>query len=453
MRIEKRLYLISYALIALLSILGENIWLGDPLRWGSYYWIDQIQGLVMLLALVPLLWLAAALTGLLTDRMRSRGMQVLRSGIVIGSCGSTITLLSSLQTDAGLENSLLWIVITLVATIIAIAFIERQQQVRWILRSGLLVLIMLVAAVVLYWPTSYAVTSPGFTLNMNRYAQVENGEEKGQIEGVLVIERPAFPIDWIYAAIWPHIELSKRDTSISIGQIQQEAHRQRTDANEISSAVAFQRLGIGRGVWSDGVHIARVMADSPAKGNLLPGDRITGINGHPVTSVEQLATEMSQITPETSVEVSLIRNQQEVEAVVQTKASEDDEKRAVFGLEVENYVQTDLPRDVDYRSYLVYQGGPSHGAILALTLIDQLTPGGVTFGNRVAGTGTINAEGEVGPIGGIEQKAYVVARSGADVFFVPAEQEEEARKGSSELLIVPVHTLQEMLDWLAKHPK
>jgi len=407
----------------------------------------------MLLILVPLLWLAGALTGLWTDRRRSRGIQLLRSGIIIGSCGSAITLLSSLQTDAWLDNSLLWIAITFTLTIAAIALIERQQQTRWILRSSLLLLIMLVAAAILYWPTSYAVTSPGFTLNMNRYAHVENGEEKGQIEGVLIIERPAFPIDWIYAAIWPHIEISKRDTSISLGQIQQEAHRQRTDANEISSAVAFHMVGIGRGVWSDGVNIVRVMTESPAEGNLLPGDRIMGINGHPVTSVEQLATEMSQIIPETSVEVSVIRNQQEVEAVVKTKASEDDQKRAVFGLEVENFIQTDLPREVGYRSYLVYQGGPSHGAILALTLIDQLTPGGVTYGNRVAGTGTINAEGEVGLIGGIEQKAYAVARAGADVFFVPAEQEDEARKGSSELQIVPVHTLQEMLDWLAKHPK
>jgi PDZ domain-containing protein len=85
--------------------------------------------------------------------------------------------------------------------------------------------------------------------------------------------------------------------------------------------------------------------------------------------------------------------------------------------------------------------------------MDELTPGGVTYGNRVAGTGTIDANGNVGVIGGIEQKAYAVARAGADVFFVPAEQEADARKGAPNLNIVPVRTLDDMLNWLKAHPK
>ena len=108
---------------------------------------------------------------------------------------------------------------------------------------------------------------------------------------------------------------------------------------------------------------------------------------------------------------------------------------------------------MDYRSYLVYQGGPSHGAMLALTVMDQLTVGGVTYGNVTAGTGTLDAQGRVGPIGGIEQKAYTVSRAGADVFFVPAGQEKDARKGSASLRIVPVGTLDDMLAWLKAHPK
>ncbi|MBW7455556.1 hypothetical protein K0U00_16145, partial [Paenibacillus sepulcri] len=91
--------------------------------------------------------------------------------------------------------------------------------------------------------------------------------------------------------------------------------------------------------------------------------------------------------------------------------------------------------------------------ILALTLINQLTPGGVTYGNRVAGTGTLDAAGAVGPIGGIEQKAYAVDQTDADVFFVPAGQEQDARKGAPDLNIVPVHSLDEILNWLKSHPR
>ncbi|GGD57870.1 PDZ domain-containing protein [Paenibacillus nasutitermitis] len=449
-KIGKRLYIAGYGLAAILSVAGELIWLGDPVRSGDIYWIDRIQSLIYLLAFVPLLWLCGAAVGIAAERRGSRRLILLRLLVAAGSVTSGVAIF---QIPDHLVLSLLLLVITLLLTLVDGIVSERRIGSRWILRSSFMLLVLLVIAAGLFWPTPYGVTSPGFTLNMNRYAQVEEGIPKGSIEGVLVIERPAFPIDWLYAALLPSVHIEKRDTSISIGDMQIAANNQRADANQVSSAVAFQKLGIGRGVIPTGVQIMLIMEDSPAEGKLQPGDQILAANGHAVMSAAELAEEMKNVRPGEEVEVKVMRSGEEPVIKVKTMSSGEEPDRAVFGLQVENRVKADLPKKVGFRSYLVYQGGPSHGAILALTLINQLTPGDITYGNSVAGTGTLEADGSVGPIGGIEQKAYAVNKTDADVFFVPAGQEEDARKGAPNLNIVPVRTLDEMLEWLKAHPR
>jgi len=75
-------------------------------------------------------------------------------------------------------------------------------------------------------------------------------------------------------------------------------------------------------------------------------------------------------------------------------------------------------------------GGPSAGQILALAIIDKLTPGALVDGLAVAGTGTITPEGVIGPIGGITQKLYGAQRAGAHVFLAPASNCEDIAAGS-----------------------
>jgi len=94
--------------------------------------------------------------------------------------------------------------------------------------------------------------------------------------------------------------------------------------------------------------------------------------------------------------------------------------------------------------------GPSAGLAFTLTLIDELTPGDLTGGHKVAATGTINLDGSVGDIGGLHQKTVAVKEAGADYFLVPKDQEQEAideAKGSS-LKVIGVSTVAEALQVL-----
>jgi PDZ domain-containing protein len=94
-------------------------------------------------------------------------------------------------------------------------------------------------------------------------------------------------------------------------------------------------------------------------------------------------------------------------------------------------------------------GGPSAGLMWALGLDDLLTPGDLTGGRTVAGTGEIFPDGTVGPIGGVENKVAAAKGAGATVFLVPAgENYRDARAVAGDLRLVPVHSFQDALDFL-----
>lgn len=94
-------------------------------------------------------------------------------------------------------------------------------------------------------------------------------------------------------------------------------------------------------------------------------------------------------------------------------------------------------------------GGPSTGLMQTLTLIDAMTDGDLAGGRRVAGTGTIAADGSVGPIGGVQAKVVGAARAGADVFLVPRVNAAEARRAVPQTLqVVAITTLDGAMQWL-----
>jgi PDZ domain-containing protein len=271
---------------------------------------------------------------------------------------------------------------------------------------------------------------------------------------VLIFERPAFPIDWLYAKLFSEYEFEKRmPTNQSLGEQLQEVRTQQIDANEMASAVAFAKVGVGQGAVSHGARVIALTKGFPAAKVLKLGDIIIQVNGQPITTTTELINHIKKIKPSSELKLAVKRNKATINLIVQTIADAKDPEKAVIGVQVNDEVKLDLPLKVAFKPYLLHVGGPSHGAMLTLALIDQLTSGGVTYGNIVAGTGTINSLGQVGPIGGIRQKAFTVERTAANVFFVPAEQFDEARQGAAHLNIVPVKTIDDILNWLKEHPK
>jgi PDZ domain-containing protein len=463
----QKLYYFGMALAMVLFVTGELIWLPDPVRFGaSFFWIDTLDLLAYVLALIPLIWMVAALLQIitagrdigtdLTGDGRSRAASHIRwvrfrSGAVFAA--GAMAVIAILTVPKQLEYSMGALGLVWLLVFVDLFFIERNRR-KFPIRSLSAFILKICLLSFLFWPTIYMVTYPGLTMNMNRYAQVKGGSVRGEISGVLVFERPAFPVDWIYAKLFPHYTFERIEKlGMSLGAYNQLSLTMKDDANAAGSAVAFQKLGEGKGITSHGVLITAVAKSSLAGGIMQSGDVIEEVDGYTVANVQELTERMSLVAPGEQVEVSVLRGGKRMTLTAGTRANPDDPKRAVFGIQVNDELQYDIPGTITYHNYLLHEGGPSHGAMLALALIDQLTPCGVTNGNDVAGTGTIEPDGSVGQVGGVEQKAYTISRAGADVFFVPFQNEADARRGAPGLQIVPVHTLDDILNWLRGHPK
>ena len=93
-------------------------------------------------------------------------------------------------------------------------------------------------------------------------------------------------------------------------------------------------------------------------------------------------------------------------------------------------------------------GGPSAGLMWALALMDLLEPGPLIDGRTVAGTGEIDLEGHVHPVGGVAHKVLAAARAGADLFLVPTENLAEARGSGADIRLVAVSTVDEAVSEL-----
>jgi PDZ domain-containing protein len=85
-----------------------------------------------------------------------------------------------------------------------------------------------------------------------------------------------------------------------------------------------------------------------------------------------------------------------------------------------------------------------------LGLVDLLTPGDLTGGRPIAGTGEITVEGKVLPIGGVQEKVVAAERAGATIFFVPPQDAAAARSVAKKILLVPVKTYLDAVAYLQR---
>ncbi|ETA01297.1 PDZ domain-containing protein [Frankia sp. B2] len=204
-------------------------------------------------------------------------------------------------------------------------------------------------------------------------------------------------------------------------QIQQENAQAMLDSQDQATAAALAQLGIAPTGRS--VAVAGVPTGSPATGKLMPGDVIVQVGGMAVANQEELRRQIGKVAPGHPVTVTYRRDGKTATATVTTRAATDDPARAMIG--VTTTEKRTYPFTVRIRISDV--GGPSAGLMFAMGIVDLLTPGALTGGKIIAGTGTITSAGEVGPIGGIQQKILGARASGASIFLVPAGNCGDAR--------------------------
>lgn len=186
-------------------------------------------------------------------------------------------------------------------------------------------------------------------------------------------------------------------------------------SNSQKDAIAAALSHLGKTVPSV-VTVADLSPQSPSAGILKPGDTIVSVGGDAVQDVPALKAAIAAGGVGKPLTIGIERDGKAQKVTVVPELSGEPTPTPIIG--IYPAVHYDFPFQVSIQ--LENVGGPSAGQMFALGIIDKLTPGALTGGASVAGTGTIDATGTIGTIGGIRQKMYGARQSGARFFLAPA---------------------------------
>jgi Lon-like protease len=245
-------------------------------------------------------------------------------------------------------------------------------------------------------------------------------------------DRAVYPYDSLYGA---------KDTRESVRQ-QSAAQMASSQDNAVASALGALDIP-----FVTRVGVASVEKGGPADRKLEPGDVIVAVNGTKVSGVSQVTGMIRPLPVGSDVSLTVKRKAKRQTVRLTTTSAPDDAKASAVRVSIQA-AGYDFPFDVDLKLDDNI-GGPSAGLMFALGIYDVLTPGSMTDGRAIAGTGEIDGEGNVGPIGGIQQKLVGAQSDGARLFLVPADNCPEALRGPydpDEMRLVKVTTLDEAID-------
>jgi PDZ domain-containing protein len=228
------------------------------------------------------------------------------------------------------------------------------------------------------------------------------------------------------------------------GETQEEAQKQ--DAADMDMSQENAKIAALRYLGYDlkpGVDVSSVDPSSTAKGKLKLHDIIVGIDSSTVTGSDQLLDVLKKFKVGETVTMHVDRNGTMVDVPVTLQKPRADHATPSIGISVVDSFAIPFEIDIDLDNV----GGPSAGMAFALGIIDKLSDGNLTGGLTIAGTGTIDADGNVGAIGGVEQKMAGARHAGATLFLVPKDNCAEALKAvPAGLRLVKVSTLSGAVD-------
>lgn len=219
----------------------------------------------------------------------------------------------------------------------------------------------------------------------------------------------------------------------SVEQVKRETSLEMKFSQDSATTAALRHLGIR---VDTRITVSRVLKGYPARGQLRRGDVILRIDGQPITGINQVVRGVSAHQPGEEVSVTVRRQGERLRLEVPT--TRGPKGQAFVG--ISPHIDSTYPFRVNIQLNDV--GGPSAGLMFALGIIDKLTKGDLTGGTFVAGTGTIDSEGDVGRVGGVQQKVIGARRAGATVFLTPAANCQAAREAAPNgLRLARVSTL------------
>lgn len=295
----------------------------------------------------------------------------------------------------------------------------------------------LLCAVAVSIPVPYAVESPGPTVNTLgeqggkklitiEGAETYDGTGELRLTTVSATGSKGYPTSlssairgWFSQSSVVEPAEQVFDLSQTAEQSQLAGQQEMTTSQEDATVAALTELGYEVPAT---MTVIDTVKDSGSDGVLLPDDVLTAIDGTTLRTYGQLISTLDGTKPGTTLTLTVQRAGKATDVDVVTSPRPDPgDNGSVLGV----YIKPDFDMPVKVTISIDDIGGPSAGTMFALGIIDNLTPQDEANGHVIAGTGTIDVDGTVGPIGGIRQKLAGAKRDGAEWFLAPASNCDE----------------------------
>ena len=308
--------------------------------------------------------------------------------------------------------------------------------------------------------TDYYFMSPGPPYQWDiEYEKIDKYEFEGNLFQLTVRRDEANALVYAWSLINESYDLYPREIILPDGVTPKELseisiQNMRTSEN-VAIAVALKNVGYEISSKGDGVAVVGLLDDSPVKNKLKKGDLIQSINSTDIFSATEFIATLRTYSIGETVSIGLLR---EIDGVkkqifVKTTLVEHVEYKGepmVGFLATTVNERFDFPFEIDIKTGNV--GGPSAGLMMALNVYNNLIPEDITNSMIVAGTGTIEIDGSVGPVGGIKQKIIAAKRAGAELILVPVANFEEATQFETDkTAIVAVDSFDEALSVILQY--
>ncbi|MBT0768023.1 PDZ domain-containing protein [Kineosporia sp. J2-2] len=322
-------------------------------------------------------------------------------------------------------------------------------------RTGVMLIACLFAvilsAVVVLLPVKYAIMQPGPVLNT--LGEVDgkplisvSGHQTYETTGTLDLttvsllggpDRKVTLLQVVDGWLRGSKAVVPEEQVFTPGETQEES-----DAENQAEMTSSQESATAAALWALDIDVPTTLTvagtaeGSPAADVLEEKDVITAVNGTAIGDLADLRTTLAGLEAGAKITVTVQRDGKK--RTLTTETMKNDAGDTVLGI----YITPDFDFPFDVKIQIEDIGGPSAGMMFALGIIDTLTPGDLTGGKHIAGTGTIDADGTVGAIGGIRQKLVGARQAGADYFLAPADNcDEVAGHVPDGLQVIRVETL------------
>ena len=203
----------------------------------------------------------------------------------------------------------------------------------------------------------------------------------------------------------------------TVDQVEADNAQAFRDSQSAAEIASLRYLG-----YPNVTYVGQIPDGSPSLGVLQPQDQIVEVNGSKVTDFPSLQAALAGTTPGQVVSVTVLRNGEQVTEKVTLGSKPDGGGQGFLGIGAVERPAAPFTTSISLEQI----GGPSAGLMFTLGIIDKLGAGDLTGGRFIAGTGTMDADGNVGPIGGVLLKLITARDAGATVFLVPADNCAEA---------------------------